>query len=197
MDRAVAVLAGGGLVALPTDTVYGLAAHAFLPEAVARLYAVKERPLSLPIALLLPDAEAMTQVCAAIPLLAWTLAMRFWPGALSLVLRKRAVVPDLVTSGGSTVAVRVPGHPLVPELCRQLGAPLAATSANLHGQQPSTTAKEVLGGLGGRVDLILDGGDSPGGMASTVLDLTVFPPAILRSGPISERELDTVISFRP
>lgn len=195
-ERAVLLLNRGELVAFPTDTVYGIGAHAFLEGAVACLYRVKDRPAHLPIPLLLPDAAAMSRVCTDIPSLAWQLAQEFWPGGLSLILRKAAIVPAAVAAGGSTVAVRVPDHPLVRDLCRHLGTPLAATSANAHGQPPPVTAAGVKASLGQRVPLILDGGRCEGGMASTVLDLTVSPPAILRPGPITAESLAAVVTLR-
>jgi L-threonylcarbamoyladenylate synthase len=195
--QAVETLRRGDLVAFPTDTVYGLGAHAFQPAAVARLYAVKERPARLPIPLLLADPFAVHDVCTDIPPLVWQLAERFWPGALSLVLRRASRVPDAVTAGGPTVAVRVPDYPVVRELCRRLGAPLAATSANRHGQPPSITADAVKAALHGRIPLILDGGPCPGGVASTVIDLTVSPPEILRPGPVTMEQLAALVPFGP
>ncbi len=194
LEQAVELLRRGEVVAFPTDTVYGVGAHPFMPEAVARLYAIKDRPLHLAIPLLLPEAAAIEAVGADIPALAWQLARRFWPGGLSLVLRRAAGLPDVVTGGGSTVAVRVPDHPLVRELCRRLGAPLAATSANLHGHPDPVTADEVEAELSGRIPLILDGGPCPGGVASTVLDLTVSPPVILRPGPVTAEHLSAFIA---
>jgi L-threonylcarbamoyladenylate synthase len=193
----VAWLQQGEVVAFPTDTVYGLGAHAFLPEAVQRLYVLKERPRDQAIPLLLPDAGALAAVGADIPPLAWQLADRFWPGALSLVLCRAPTVPDAVTAGGATVAVRVPDHRLARALCRELGAPLAATSANLHGQPAPVVADEVVAALGGRIPLVLDGGPCPGGVASTVLDLTLSPPRVLRQGPITAEDLATVIGSLP
>lgn len=189
VDRAVALLQRGDVVAFPTDTVYGIGAHALLPGAVARLYAIKERPRSLAIPLLLADAEDMETVCASVPPLAWRLARRFWPGGLSLVLMRAVIVPDAVTAGRPTVAVRVPDHSCVRDLCRRLGAPLAATSANRHGRPAPVSADEVQVALGGNLPFVLDGGACPGGIASTVLDLTVSPPTILRSGPITAAHL--------
>jgi L-threonylcarbamoyladenylate synthase len=189
LDLAVEILASGGLVAFPTDTVYGVGAHALLPRAVQRLYSVKGRPKDQPIPLLLEDAAAMRAVCLDIPPLAWELADRFWPGALSLVLRRAPIVPDAVTAGGTTVAVRVPDHTLVNALCRRLKAPLAATSANLHGQPDPVTAEDVRANLVGRIPLILDDGPCSGTVPSTLLDLTVTPPAVLRAGPISSEQL--------
>jgi L-threonylcarbamoyladenylate synthase len=187
--RAVALLQAGRVIAFPTDTVYGLGAHALLPGAVEALYRIKGRPAHLAIPLLLADAAAIDLVCQDVPDVARELARRFWPGALSLVLRRMLLVPDVVTSGGDTVAVRVPHHALVRQLCRQLAAPLAATSANLHGQPPPVTAAQVQAMLGGRLPLILDGGACPGGIPSTVLDLTTLPPAILRRGPVTAEAL--------
>jgi L-threonylcarbamoyladenylate synthase len=189
VNRAVALLRQGELVAFPTDTVYGIGAHAFLEEAVARLYRAKGRPADQPIPLLLADAAAIEWVCTDIPPLAWQLAARFWPGALSLVLARSEAVPDRVTARGPTVAVRVPDDPVALAICRELGAPLAATSANLHGQPSPVTADEVEAALAGHLALILDGGRCRGGVASTVLDLTVSPPAILRRGPITAEQL--------
>jgi L-threonylcarbamoyladenylate synthase len=191
--RAIELLLQGQPIAFPTDTVYGIGAHAFLQEGVARLYAAKGRPTHQPIPLLLPDVAAVEAVCIDIPPLVWQLAERFWPGGLSLILRRAPSVPDIVTAGGPTVAVRVPDHPLVRELCQQLDAPLAATSANRHGQPPPITADGVESELGGRIPLLLDGGLCPGGVASTILDLTVSPPAILREGPVPADQLATVL----
>jgi L-threonylcarbamoyladenylate synthase len=194
LDTAVDILRRGGVIAFPTDTVYGVGAHAFLSEAVAKLYAVKERPASHAIPLLLPDAGALPAVCEDIPPEAWQLAERFWPGGLSLVLLRSSAVPDIVVAGGRTVAVRVPDHPLIVELCRRLGAPLAATSANRHRQPAPITAGEVERQLGGRIPLILDGGRCRGGMSSTIIDLTVHPHQIVRPGPVTAEELSCWVS---
>ncbi len=193
LEQAAERLCQGDLVAFPTDTVYGVGTHGFLEHAVARLYSVKRRPAQLPIPLLLSEAGDMDTVCTGIPPVAWQLAEHFWPGGLSLVLYRASAVPDAVTAGGPTVAVRVPGHPFVQALCCQVGAPLAATSANLHGQPPPITADEVQVMLGGRIPLLLDGGACSGGMASTVLDLTVWPPAILRAGPVEADQLASLV----
>jgi L-threonylcarbamoyladenylate synthase len=189
LDEATERLQRGEILAFPTDTVYGVGAHAFLPDAVHKLYEIKERPAHLPIPLLLPGAGALSSVCADVPPLAWQLAERFWPGGLTLVLRRAALVPDVVTAGGPTVAVRVPDQPFVRELSRRLGAPLAATSANRHGQPPPITPGEAWAQLAGQIALLLDGGPCPGGRPSTLLDLTVSPPRILRPGPITVEQL--------
>jgi L-threonylcarbamoyladenylate synthase len=187
--RAVEVLRGGGVIAFPTDTVYGVGAHGMLSAAVERLYVVKERPRDKAIPLLLSGVDALPQVVSLIPDAAYALAERFWPGALTMVLHRAASIPDVVTSGGDTVAVRVPDHPVTQALLAALAAPLAATSANLSGQPAPDTADDVLAQLDGRIDLLVDGGMCPGGVASTVVDLTVSPFRTLRLGGISERQL--------
>ena len=197
LDRAVALLQAGEVIAFPTDTVYGVGAHALQPAAVERLYRVKGRPDRVPIPLLVPDRTALEQVCVDIPAEAVRLIERFWPGGLSLVLRRAALVPDVVTSGRDTVAVRMPDQPLVWALCRRLGAPLATTSANRHGWPSPVTAGEVAADLEGRIPLILDGGACPGGVASTIVNLTVSPPRILRPGPISAEALAEVLGAFP
>ena len=191
--RAVDVLRSGGIVAFPTDTVYGIGAHAYLSAAVEQLYVAKGRPEVKAIPLLISSLAALPEVAAEIPDQAYTLAARFWPGALTLVLRRTARVPDAVTSGGDTVAVRVPDHPVVQALIAALGAPLAATSANRSEQPAPATAGDVAAQLGGRIHLILDGGTCPGGVASTVLDLTVSPARILRQGGIPAAELAALV----
>jgi len=186
---AARILAKGGLVAFPTDTVYGVGAHVFQPDAVERIYVAKVRPRDKAIPILLPQADDLPLVAEGITETAWLLAERFWPGGLTLVLPRKASIPDVVSAGGPTVAVRVPDHSVVLALIAALGAPLAATSANLSGHPSPVTAQEVEAQLGGRIELILDGGQCPGGIPSTVLDLTADPPAILRAGAIGVEEI--------
>ncbi len=193
LPEAIKLLKGGGLVAFPTDTVYGVAAHAFLPQAVARLYTVKERPRERAIPLLLAKREELPLVVRDIPPMAWPLIERFWPGGLTLVLFRKDTVPAIVSAGGETVAVRVPDHRLALALIEGTEAPLATTSANLSGHPEPVTADEVCQQLGGRIDLILDGGTSPGGIPSTVVDLTLSPPSVLRKGAISLERLAELI----
>jgi len=158
--------------------------HAFLPDAVTLLYRVKERPLTNPIPLLLQSEAQVEEVAREIPESVRMLAKAYWPGGLTLVLPKAAKVPPIVTAGGDSVAVRVPDHPFVLALIRETGAPIAATSANLSGRPSPITAKEVLRDLDGRISLIIDGGRCRGGTPSTVLDLTVDPPRVLREGAV-------------
>jgi L-threonylcarbamoyladenylate synthase len=189
ISRAIRVLQEGGIVGFPTDTVYGVGAHGLLPAAVERLYVAKRRPRDKAIPLLVSGVEVLSQVAVEIPDTAYALAEHFWPGALTLVLRRAAQVPDVVTSGGDTVAVRAPDHPVTQALIAALAAPLAATSANLSGQPAPDRPEGVLAQLDGRIDLLLDGGTCPGGVASTVLDLTVSPPAVLRAGDLPAEQL--------
>ena len=191
--RAVETLRAGSLVAFPTDTVYGLGARAWDEGAVAQLYVAKGRAETKAIPLLLASVDALREIVVGFPSVALALAARFWPGPLTLVLYRRARVPDVVTGGGPTVAVRVPDHPVALRLIAALGEPLAATSANLSGAPSPVTAEEVAAQLGGRIPLILDGGPCPGGLASTVLDLTVSPPVILRRGPVRPEDLRALV----
>jgi len=189
-------MAEGGLVSFPTDTVYGVGAHAFQPDAVERIYVAKIRPRDKAIPILLARADDLVLVAEGITETAWLLAERFWPGGLTLVLLKKASVPDVVSAGGPTVAVRVPDHPVFLALVAALGAPLAATSANLSGRPSLITAQDVEAELGWRIELILDGGACAGGVPSTVLDLTTDPPTILRAGAIVEEEINAALSRR-
>ena len=190
IDQALQVLKQGGLVAFPTDTVYGVGALAFLPRAVEQIYHVKGRPRSKPIPILLDRAESLAEVAEDIPPEAWLLAERFWPGPLTIVLGRGPSIPDVINAAGPNVAVRVPDHEFALRFIGAAGGALAATSANLSGHPDPVTAEEVLGYLEGRIDLILDGGPCPGGQASTVIDLTGVSPTVVRPGPISSRELE-------
>ncbi|MBI4317661.1 MAG: threonylcarbamoyl-AMP synthase [Chloroflexi bacterium] len=189
IEEAAAVLRAGGLVAFPTDTVYGLGAHLDLPRAVERIFAVKGRAAEKAIPVLLARAEHLESVAQSIPAVAWELAEAFWPGGLTLVLPRLPRVPDVVVGGGPTVAVRVPNHPIALRLIEETGAPLATTSANRSGRTSPKTAGEVRRELDGLIDIILDGGRVPGGLESTVLDLTSTPPAVLRRGAIPPERL--------
>jgi L-threonylcarbamoyladenylate synthase len=191
--QAARVLQAGGLVAFPTETVYGLGANALDANAVARIFAAKGRPATNPIIVHVSDIDEAKKLTSSWPALAQELAHRFWPGPLTLVLPKASCVPDLVTAGGPTVALRMPAHPVALALLKASGLPLAAPSANRSEELSPTLAAHVVAGLGDRIDLLLDGGPTTGGLESTVLDLTCHPPRLLRPGLVSRAELEEVI----
>ena len=186
ISYAAEVILRGGLVAVPTDTVYGLAANGLDRGAVERIYEVKGRPVIKPIILLIPDIDAARVFCETVPEAAKTLAAAFWPGALSLVLRKRDTVPDIVTAGGVTVGVRSPNHPKALELMRLTGVPLAAPSANPSDLTSPKSAEDVLDYFDGKIECIIDGGRCAVGYESTIVDLTSEPYRILRHGALTD-----------
>jgi len=192
VERGISILKQGGVVAFPTDTVYGLGAWANLHQAVARVYQVKERPRNMALPLLLAHTSQISEVAEPVPPLAWLLARSFLPGALTIVLHKSNSVPDIITGGGSTVAVRIPAHPVPVALAEGLGAPIVGTSANLSGRPSPLTADEVYAQFGDKIDLVIDGGRCPGGRESTIVDVTGETPVILREGAISTEELRKV-----
>lgn len=194
LARAAEVLRGGGLVAFPTETVYGLGADATDAAAVRRIYAAKGRPARNPLIVHVASADDARRLAAEWPPSARRLAARFWPGPLSVVLARRpGTIPDIVTAGADTIALRVPAHPVALGLVRACGLPLAAPSANPSNALSPTRAEHVVAGLGGRIDLILDGGPTSGGLESTVVDLTTSPPRLLRPGLITLAELQAEI----
>ena len=186
------ILRRGGVVAYPTDTLYGLGADITQPAAVEQVFEAKGRPHGMPLPVLLSDVDALSMVSDDVPPLAWTLARRLWPGPLTLVVPRASRVPAIIAARGWTVAVRVPDHPVPRELSRLLGAPITGTSANLSGGPSPHTAEEVRRQLGKNVDLVIEGGPPPDGRASTVLDITQTPPRILRLGAISWKDLSEV-----
>ena len=191
--RAVERLRAGELVGVPTETVYGLAANAWDAAAVQRLFTVKGRPSHNPIIVHVASLALARRCVASWPVAADRLAAAFWPGPLTLVLPRSAAIPDVVTAGGPTVGVRWPSHPVTQAIIRACGFPLAAPSANPSSQVSPTTAEHVRRGLAGRVSLILDGGSSSVGIESTVLDLTMTPPRVLRPGMVSAEALAAVL----
>jgi len=185
--RAFEILQAGGLVAMPTDTVYGVGALAFDAQAVERIYEAKNRPNEKAIPILLGDVDDLFSVAASVPEMGLVLAGRFWPGPLTLLLPKHPSLPEGI-SNLPTVGVRLPDHAVARALLQAAG-PMAVTSANLSGLPSTTFAGEVLAQLGGRIPLILDGGRTLGGIPSTVVDCTGADPKILRQGPISRDEI--------
>jgi L-threonylcarbamoyladenylate synthase len=191
--RAAAILRDGGLVAFPTETVYGLGANAFDERAVARVFEVKARPRFDPLIVHIAGINWIPRLTAEFPQVARQLAEKFWPGPLTLVLPKTSAVPDLVTAGRATVAIRVPGHPVALELLREANVPIAAPSANPFGRISPTCAEHVREQLGSQIDLVLDGGPCRVGVESTVLQLTPQGPLLLRPGGTTLEEIEELI----
>lgn len=193
LHQAVELLRRGQLVAFPTETVYGLGAAAENESAVRAMFAAKGRPADHPVIVHLPDATQLSEWAAAIPPAATRLAAAFWPGPLTLIVRRSSRASDLVTGGLDTVGLRVPGHPVAQQLLRLFGSGIAAPSANRFGCVSPTTAQHVLDELDGRVELILDGGPCTIGLESTIVDLSRGEPAVLRPGGITAEQLARVL----
>jgi L-threonylcarbamoyladenylate synthase len=191
--RAAAVIRAGGLVAFPTETVYGLGANAFDAAAVAQIFAAKGRSTRNPLIVHVAEVAEVVRVAAEWPDVARRLSERFWPGPLTLVLPKHPDLPYVVTAGGGTVAVRLPAHPIARALIRAAGVPLAAPSANPSARISATTAEHVLRHLKGRIELVIDGGPTAGGLESTVLDVTCSPPVCLRPGLASRAAIEAIV----
>ncbi len=189
-----AVLRSGGLVAVPTETVYGLAADGLNAAAVSRVYEVKGRPEQKPLALMVSGVERMADYCEDIPPQAYELAERYWPGPLTIVLKARDCVPDIVRAGGDTVGLRCPDHALTLDLLREYGGALAVPSANPSGMESAVTVSEVRGYFDGNVEAVLDGGDCVGGVASTLISLAETPYKVLREGALSCLELENTLA---
>lgn len=192
ISRALETLKQGGLVAFPTDTVYGVGSLAFDAAAVVSIYTAKDRPVEKAIPILIGGPEDLDKVTKVIPPIAAKLAARFWPGPLTLVVPKHPALPDVV-SASPTVGVRVPDHPVARALLRAAG-PMAVTSANMSGQDSPRTAGEVRRQLTGRIPLILDGGETPGGVPSTVVNCLGTEPVILREGPVTMKDIQFVLA---
>ncbi len=191
--RAAELLRAGEVVALPTETVYGLAANALDPKAVAKIFEIKGRPVHNPVIVHVADLALAQQCVSHWPAAAAKLARAFWPGPLTLVLPKAKIIPELVTAGGPTVGVRWPSHPFMQAVIRDCGFPLAAPSANLSNQISPTNPEHVRRQLGDKLPLIVDGGQSQVGIESTVIDLTETPPRVLRPGMIHDESLVAVV----
>lgn len=189
LPPAVDIIQSGGLVAVPTETVYGLACSGLDEKAVEKVYAVKGRPAVKPLSLLVAGADALDMYCEDVPPGAYALAKKYWPGPLTIVLRSRGKEPSIVRAGGKNVGLRCPDHPLTLELLRRCGLPLAAPSANLSGAPPAMSAAEVISCFDGKIDAVLDGGECALGEASTVLDMTAAPYRVLRAGALAEEEI--------
>ena len=189
VERAAAILARGGLLGIPTETVYGLGANGLDPEAVAHIFEAKGRPQDNPLILHVPSAEWLERYCQHIPAAAYTLAERFWPGPLTMILRRKPVVPDAVTAGLDTVGMRCPAHPVCRAIIAAAGVPVAAPSGNTSGRPSPTNMADMLEDMEGKIDGIVDGGPCSVGVESTIIDLTEQPPRLLRPGGVTLEEL--------
>ncbi len=190
IQQAGEVLKQGGIVAFPTDTVYGLGAVCTNDEAVQKIFAAKGRDEGKPLSILVASVEQAEQIALEIPEKARRLMKKYWPGALTLVLKKRPEISDKVSAGRETIGLRMPDSRVAVKLLEAAGIPLAAPSANASGKRSSVSAEDVIADLAGRVDMILDGGRCPVGISSTVVDLTGESPVILREGSITKTMID-------
>ncbi len=188
-DELVGIMRGGGLVAVPTETVYGLAGNGLDEKAVAEIYEVKGRPEVKPLSLMVHDAASMERYCENVPPQAYTLAKKFWPGPLTIVMKAKPCVPEIVRAGGETVGLRCPDHPMTLELLEKSGVPFAAPSANQSGEPSPKNADSVLKYFDGKIDAVLDGGECGIGCESTLIDLSRTPYRILRQGALPADEI--------
>ena len=193
ISAAAKILREGGLVGIPTETVYGLGADGTNPAAVQRIFEVKGRPQDNPLILHVTGAQWLPRYCEDIPPVAYMLARKFWPGPLTMILKRQPTVPDETTAGLDTVGVRCPNHPVTLAIIREAGMAIAAPSANTSGRPSCTTAQDVVEDVGGRVDMIVDGGPCTVGVESTVLDLTCKPPRLLRPGGLPVEDIERLI----
>ena len=193
MDEAAAILRDGGLVGIPTETVYGLGANGLNEEAVAHIFEAKGRPQDNPLILHIPDASWLERYCKDIPLTAYKLADAYWPGPMTMILCRKDIVPDAVTAGLDTVGMRCPAHPLCRAIIDAAGVPVAAPSGNTSGRPSPTTAQHMLEDMDGKIDAIVDGGPCSVGVESTIIDLTETPARLLRPGGITLEQLEAVL----
>lgn len=193
IQQAADILRRGGLVGIPTETVYGLGANGLDPEAVAHIFQAKGRPQDNPLILHIPSADWLERYCRDIPDTAYLLAEKFWPGPMTMVLARKSIVPDAVTAGLDTVGMRCPAHALCRSIIQAADVPVAAPSGNTSGRPSPTTAQHMLEDMEGKIDAIVDGGPCAVGVESTIIDLTCTPPRLLRPGGITLEQLREVL----
>lgn len=193
IDEAAAILRDGGLLGIPTETVYGLGANGLNEEAVAHIFEAKGRPQDNPLILHIPDASWLERYCKEIPLTAYQLAKAYWPGPMTMILKRKDIVPNAVTAGLDTVGMRCPAHPLCREIIAASGVPVAAPSGNTSGRPSPTTAQHMLEDMDGKINAIVDGGPCSVGVESTIIDLTETPARLLRPGGITLEQLEAVL----
>jgi L-threonylcarbamoyladenylate synthase len=192
IEKGIEIIRKGGVIAFPTDTVYGLGAGIYIESGVKRIFEIKQRPAKMALPLLLSDASQIHEIAMDLPPYAWRLVKTFLPGGLTLVVYRTKVVKDIISAGGDTVAIRIPDHPVPCALIKGSGMPLVGTSANLTGKASLTTAEEVHRQLGDAVDMVIDGFPIPSGKESTVVDVTGEVPVILREGCISRSDIEAI-----
>ena len=192
ISAAADILRQGGLVGIPTETVYGLGANALDAEAVNKIFEAKGRPQDNPLIIHIPGPQWLPRYCEDVPPLAYTLARKFWPGPLTMILKRKPIVPDATTAGLDTVGVRCPDHQVTLSIIREAGVPVAAPSANTSGRPSCTTAADVMEDMEGKIDAVVDGGPCQVGVESTILDLTCTPPRLLRPGGLPLEALEEV-----
>ena len=193
IDEAAAILRDGGLVGIPTETVYGLGANGLNEEAVAHIFEAKGRPQDNPLILHIPSADHLERYCKEIPLTAYQLAEAYWPGPLTMILKRKPIVPDVVTAGLDTVGMRCPSHPVCHAILEAADVPVAAPSGNTSGRPSPTTAAHMWEDMDGKIDAIVDGGPCSVGVESTIIDLTETPARLLRPGGITLEQLEAVL----
>jgi len=192
IKRAVEILKAGGVIAYPTETFYGLGAHAGNEEGVEKVFRIKRRPLNKPLSLIIGSNQGLTEIVSSVPSIAEVLMRTFWPGALTLLFPAKDGMNPLLTAGTGKIGLRVSSHPVAAALAFHLGYPITATSANISGEGECSTAFDVVKRLGGEIDAVIDGGRTWGGVGSTILDVTTYPPSLVREGAISFHLLETV-----
>ncbi len=193
IEAAAEIIRRGGTVAIPTETVYGLGANGLDAEAVKRIFIAKGRPQDNPLILHVAEESWIERYCEDVPSEAYILTKKFWPGPLTLILKRKDVVPDVTTAGLPTVGMRCPKHPITIKLIKAAGVPIAAPSANISGRPSTTSFKHVFQDMDGKIDAIIDGGDCAVGLESTIIDLTEKPPRLLRPGGVTLEQLEAVL----
>jgi L-threonylcarbamoyladenylate synthase len=193
LNKAASIIRSGGVVAFPTESFYGMAVNAWDEKAIQRLFAIKKREENQPILLLIPTMSLLNQVVTRIPDIANKFMQKFWPGGLTLVFEANPDLPHLLTSGTGKIGLRLSSHPVATALAQAVGGPITGTSANISGQAACTSAEAVRHSLGESVDFILDRGETEGGKGSTIMDLTVDPPTVMREGMVPREQLEVYI----
>jgi L-threonylcarbamoyladenylate synthase len=193
IEKIRSVLDSGGVIAFPTDTFYGLGADPFNPDAISKIFKIKQRPADKPLLVLIHSLDQLEDLAHGVTDNARKLMEHFWPGPLTLIFEAAPELPDALTAGTGTIGIRLPGHPFTHKLLEALERPLTAPSANISGTGESRTTQQMESSLGGKLDLIVDGGPAPGGKPSTVLDTTTNPPTLIREGALSRSDLESVL----